>query len=846
MSRARDVASKNLAVDTTPELQGDLTMGSNSIADGVLGVKNTGAQSELRLYCEVGNAHYVSLKAPAHSAFSGNHSITMPPNTGTAGQFLSTDGAGVTSWAEAGGGGNQVELTASGTLASGDPVVLNANGTVSAVTGTQGGAAGLTTYTTDNVGINSGVFHAGQNAVVIAYSSNTQSGAGYVVAGTVNASTNVITFGTPVQFESDNVENLDICYDSGSQLIHIAFTETNNGYPNIRAYSLSGTTLTAATSATAVNGTNSAAHIRITYDAYYDQLVVGFRDISSSNYARAKAFNYNAGTYTTGGIITMQSSLSYSNQQAYDPVNYKHVHVCAGNNGWPHAYTLTVSGTGASPTLSTSPATQMFGNAVSYFGLEYYPATQHMVFVYQLNSNSTGYVSIGIYNSNLGRWDSWTSTNSAYIISQGGGFSGQMSNSSNTRYGYDEDNQELMITFAGGSVDSLVTAVKVTAIGAITTRGPQQFDTFANYYHGSVYDTSQNVTVATFHDQGNGNKGSTAIVRFDSTNLTASNFIGFSAGAVTDGNTATVQTTGNVADNVQVPLAFLYQSSFSLSAQSITTPEEIRFKPDGTKFYILGGDNDIVYQYAMSTAWDISTASYENKNVSVQTQEATPQGLSLNADGTSIYVCGQSKSVYQYDLSSAYDVSTASYANKSFSFATQMPSSTPWGIDFNTDGTSMFAVGSGGSLFQYTLSTGFDVSTASYANKTFATGLANPSALNFTSNGTTLYVYNYGDGIYTFTLSTPFDLATISNANINYDTTAQGSQGYSVAVKPDGTRLYVTEKGNLSAYQYSLTTDLVIGSDYFVRIDGTLNTTADANFNVPAGKALSATKLLIA
>lgn len=58
--------------------------------------------------------------------------------------------------------GNQVQLTASGTLANGDPVVLNANGTVSAVTGTQGGAAGLTTYTADNVGINSGVFMQGK------------------------------------------------------------------------------------------------------------------------------------------------------------------------------------------------------------------------------------------------------------------------------------------------------------------------------------------------------------------------------------------------------------------------------------------------------------------------------------------------------------------------------------------------------------------------------------------------------------------------------------------------------------------------------------------------------------
>ena len=99
MSRARDVASNNLAVDTTPTLQGDLTMGSHSIADGVLAVKSGGAPSELRLYCEAGS-HFVSLKSPAHSAYSGNHSITLPPNDGNTDQFLKTDGNGVTTWSD--------------------------------------------------------------------------------------------------------------------------------------------------------------------------------------------------------------------------------------------------------------------------------------------------------------------------------------------------------------------------------------------------------------------------------------------------------------------------------------------------------------------------------------------------------------------------------------------------------------------------------------------------------------------------------------------------------------------------------------------------------------------------
>ena len=57
----------NIVEDETPQLGGDLDMNSNSISSGVLGVKNTGSQSELRLYCEANNAHYVAIKAPPHS-----------------------------------------------------------------------------------------------------------------------------------------------------------------------------------------------------------------------------------------------------------------------------------------------------------------------------------------------------------------------------------------------------------------------------------------------------------------------------------------------------------------------------------------------------------------------------------------------------------------------------------------------------------------------------------------------------------------------------------------------------------------------------------------------------------
>ncbi len=53
------------------------------VGGGVIALKNTGTQSELRLYCEASNAHYAALKAPAHSDFSGNTALTLPAVTDT-------------------------------------------------------------------------------------------------------------------------------------------------------------------------------------------------------------------------------------------------------------------------------------------------------------------------------------------------------------------------------------------------------------------------------------------------------------------------------------------------------------------------------------------------------------------------------------------------------------------------------------------------------------------------------------------------------------------------------------------------------------------------------------------
>lgn len=62
-----------------------------SITQGAIKIKNGGTQSYVDFYCEASNAHYVRVQAPAHSAFSGNVTITLPTTTSTLVGRTSTD-----------------------------------------------------------------------------------------------------------------------------------------------------------------------------------------------------------------------------------------------------------------------------------------------------------------------------------------------------------------------------------------------------------------------------------------------------------------------------------------------------------------------------------------------------------------------------------------------------------------------------------------------------------------------------------------------------------------------------------------------------------------------------------
>lgn len=136
----------------------------------------------------------------------------------------------------------------------------------------------------------------------------------------------------------------------------------------------------------------------------------------------------------------------------------------------------------------------------------------------------------------------------------------------------------------------------------------------------------------------------------------------------------------------------------------------IHFSSDGLKMFAVGDTSDDVFRYNLTTAWDLSTATFGTQ-VDVGVVDTNPQGVRFSDDGLKMFVVGATNDrVYQWPLTTAWDLSTLG-AVSSFSVATELTA--PWGVSFSPDGTKMFLAGSGNkSLYRYDLSTAWDVTTA--------------------------------------------------------------------------------------------------------------------------------------
>ncbi|NRA93293.1 MAG: hypothetical protein HRU26_11520 [Psychroserpens sp.] len=213
--------------------------------------------------------------------------------------------------------------------------------------------------------------------------------------------------------------------------------------------------------------------------------------------------------------------------------------------------------------------------------------------------------------------------------------------------------------------------------------------------------------------------------------------------------------------------------SIDVGQPATLSPSGLSFGDSGSKLYITDIDAEGIFEYDLSTPYDLSTISKNGffDTNTLSTPDAIVQGISV-VNGFFIYVAAtENNARFLLELSTEWDITTASlgddepalgfnltflfvkdlFDNQVYSSSTVVyddvdasSSFTPaetsliTGIVYNEDGTRLFILGRTEQLiFEYDLSTPYDITTASYSGNSydpFPSGSSTFSGLDFNDN----------------------------------------------------------------------------------------------------------------
>jgi len=186
----------------------------------------------------------------------------------------------------------------------------------------------------------------------------------------------------------------------------------------------------------------------------------------------------------------------------------------------------------------------------------------------------------------------------------------------------------------------------------------------------------------------------------------------------------------------------------------------------------------------------------------ISSKQPIPGGITFNNDGSKVYITGTNNGVHSFDCSRPFDISTATF-NKFFSV-----SENPKGLAFNSDGSKLYTMQdiSAPSFISYDLTTPFDIGTATRLNTFDATGQNGfLKGITFSSNGDTLLTAdNNNNNVFQFKLSTAFDITTTS-FDTSFDISPQTTSPNGITFNNRGDKMFVISNGAEKVFSYKLT-----------------------------------------
>ena len=134
----------------------------------------------------------------------------------------------------------------------------------------------------------------------------------------------------------------------------------------------------------------------------------------------------------------------------------------------------------------------------------------------------------------------------------------------------------------------------------------------------------------------------------------------------------------------------------------INNNRDVKFNLDGTKMFLIDvkSTSRRVIEFNLSTPYDTSTVTQGN-SFNISENNTTLQDLSFDDDGTRMYLIESSKApettfIYVYKLSSGFDITTATFAGKVQQVFEDVGSDgtngTPLGMGFSENGMKFYQV----------------------------------------------------------------------------------------------------------------------------------------------------------
>ncbi len=260
-------------------------------------------------------------------------------------------------------------------------------------------------------------------------------------------------------------------------------------------------------------------------------------------------------------------------------------------------------------------------------------------------------------------------------------------------------------------------------------------------------------------------------------------------------------------------------------------PYKIDMKSDGTIFYITS-DTQNIYQFEPTTAYDVTTIpSTPSHILSTSAVLPTSSNLPRNAyikDGTQLFTYGNNGSIYEFDLTNNFK-NPSDYSHTRFDRINVAASTAVEGVEFDPTGTIMYTIDSSDSIKQQTLSTAWDISTAGSPTRTLSlydgSGFTSPQEVRFKPDGTTMWVCDTFGNIREYPLSSPW---TIPSSVTHTKQRDFGTRVFGFVWKPDGTALYTIDGSSDRVKQREFATAWDINSTMTTTqsVDLDLSTTA--------------------